>query len=51
METDAALAWVPVLIVAIVLLIIGRFLLIPMTCQYIPLQLPGGTIDYCILFR
>ncbi len=51
MERDAALAWLPALVIAIILIIISRFLLFPAVCQSFPLQLPGGSFDYCFFFR
>ena len=51
MERDAAQAGLHALIIAIVILLIGRFLLFPALCRVIPLQLPGGGFDYCLFFR
>ena len=51
METDTAQAWIVALVVAIIVLIVGRFLLFPAVCQSYPLQLPGQNFDYCIFFR
>jgi hypothetical protein len=51
MERDAAQAGIHALIIAIIILIIGRFLLLPLVCRAFPLQLPGGGFDYCFFFR
>lgn len=51
MEREIALAWLPALVIAIIVVIIGRFLLFPAVCQSIPLQIPGQQFDYCFFFR
>jgi hypothetical protein len=51
MEKDAALAGIYGLIIAIILLILGRFFLFPAVCQSFPLVLPGQGFDYCFFFR
>jgi len=39
------------LIIAIIILVIGRFFLFPAVCRVFPLQLPGGGFDLCFFFR
>jgi hypothetical protein len=51
MDTDQAQAGAYAIIIAIILLIIGRFFLFPAVCQSFPLQLPGQDFDYCFFFR
>jgi hypothetical protein len=51
MERDASLIGIHAIIIAIIVMVIGRFLIFPAVCNYIPLQLPGGGFDYCFFFR
>ena len=51
MDTEAAQAGIYALILAIIILVIGRFLLFPEVCRIFPLQLPGGGFDFCFFFR
>jgi hypothetical protein len=51
MERDAAQAGIYAIIIAIIILVITRFLLFPMVCQSFPLQIPGQEFDYCFFFR
>ena len=51
MEMDAAQAGISALILVIIFLIISWFLIFPVVCRIIPLQLPGTEFDYCFFFR
>jgi hypothetical protein len=51
MERNAALGELGLIIAALIILIIGRFLLFPAVCQLVPIQLPGMGVDFCVLFR
>lgn len=51
MERDAARAFLPALLNAIVLLVMGWFFLFPAVCRSFPLQVPGTGFDICIFFR
>ena len=51
MEKDAAQAGIYAILIAIIILIISRFLLFPAVCQSFPLQLPGQDFDFCFFFR
>jgi len=51
MEPDAAQMYLPALVMAIILLVIGWFFLFPAVCRTFPLQVPGTGIDFCIFFR
>jgi hypothetical protein len=51
MERDAAQAGLPALVIAIIVLVIGWFILFPAMCRIFPLQVPGMDFDFCIFFR
>lgn len=51
MEPDAAQLYLPALVMAIIILIIGWFFLFPAVCRTFPLQVPGTGFDFCIFFR
>jgi hypothetical protein len=51
MDRDTALTGIASVVIAIILLIIGRFFLFPAVCKSIPLQLPGYDFDFCLFFR
>jgi hypothetical protein len=51
MDKEAAQAGIYAIILAIIILIIGRFFLFPAVCKNFPLQLPGGDFDFCFFFR
>jgi len=51
MEKDAAQIGIPAIIIAIILLVIAWFFLVPEVCRSIPLQPPGPAFDFCFFFR
>jgi hypothetical protein len=51
MGKDAAQVVIHAIIIAIIILIISRFLLFPEVCRVFPLQLPGRDFDFCLFFR
>ncbi len=51
MERDAAQAGIYAIIIAIIILVISWFFLLPAVCRSIPLQIPGQEFDYCFFFR
>ncbi|OPX63455.1 hypothetical protein [Methanoregula sp. PtaB.Bin085] len=51
MENDAAQPFLPALVIAIIVLIIGWFFIFPVVCRSFPIRVPGLGIDFCIFFR
>jgi hypothetical protein len=51
MDRETAQAEIYAIILAIIFLVISRFLLFPAVCQSFPLQIPGQEFDYCFFFR
>jgi hypothetical protein len=51
MKNGTAQGEITLIVIAILILVIGRFLLLPAVCRHMPLLLPGGHFDYCIFFR
>lgn len=51
MENDAAQPFLPALVIAILVLLIGWFFVFPEVCRFSPLTVPGLDFDVCIFFR
>jgi hypothetical protein len=47
MEKETAVAPLPALIIALILILFGWLFILPQVCRFAPVQLPGSGFDWC----